>query len=184
MENFVKKITSYQFFNNLYPGALLWFVICNLFHIQFNCGDFVIVFFVCYFLGMVSSRVGSLVVEPIAKCFVRWSDKGDYVRASERDSSISTLMQEANTYRTLAALGLLVTFILVACSVPDVWSVVLDFRMTACDYNIVPFCTGFLFENAGLILGGIWVTILFVLSYIKQLRHIQQRIELASCNKT
>lgn len=64
---------------------------------------------VCYFIGMLINRVGSLVVEPCLKKteLVTFAPLEQYIEASKKDSKIEILSETNNTYRSLAALFLI-----------------------------------------------------------------------------
>jgi hypothetical protein len=64
--------------------------------------------FLYYFIGLVISRIGSLTIAPVLKetGFVKFAPYGDYIKASRNDPKIEVLSEANNTYRTLAALFL------------------------------------------------------------------------------
>jgi len=64
--------------------------------------------FIYYFSGMVISRIGSLVIEPICKKtrLVTYAPKEEYVAATQKDNLIGTLLEACNLYRTCAGLCL------------------------------------------------------------------------------
>lgn len=107
------KITIYEFFNVLFPGVLLGAYSMELFGIEFYSNNnmvfqTIIVLCLAYFLGLVVSRLGSLLVEPIAKKtgLIRWNEK--YYRAEEKDSKLPTLLKDFNMYRSIISLAFLI----------------------------------------------------------------------------
>jgi hypothetical protein len=60
-------------------------------------------------VGLVISRVGSLVVEPILKrtSFLNLAEHKDFAAASKKDSKIETLLEVNNMYRTLGTMFIL-----------------------------------------------------------------------------
>ena len=59
-----------------------------------------------YFIGLVISRVGSLIVKPVLERigFVKEAPYEDYVEASASDSRIGILSAQNNLFRTLCAM--------------------------------------------------------------------------------
>src|SRR5882724_6192936 len=97
MTEIINKITSYNLFNYLVPGVLFaafvdYFTIYPL--IQDNL---IIGAFVYYFLGLVVSRFGSLVIEPVLK-------KISFLKF---DPYIELFSEENNMYRTFISLFVL-----------------------------------------------------------------------------
>jgi hypothetical protein len=106
MNELLDKISSYNIFNYLLPGVVFAVLAGEVIKRPLVQPDLVTGAFLYYFLGMVVSRFGSLVVEPILKGlkFVRFADYRDFVAASQKDPKIDVLSETNNTYRTLAAL--------------------------------------------------------------------------------
>lgn len=109
----IEKISSYNIFNYLLPGIL--FAVC----IDAFTGYTVIVdntllgLFVYYFYGLIVSRLGSLIVEPLLRAtnIVSFSDYGDFINASRKDPKIEHLSEVNNMYRTLLSLMVFVGII-------------------------------------------------------------------------
>ena len=70
MKDLLEKISSYHFFNYLLPGILFAVVAQYTTVYDFLQKDIIIGAFVYYFIGLVISRVGSLLLEPILKRFL------------------------------------------------------------------------------------------------------------------
>lgn len=72
--------------------------------------------FVYYITGMILSRLGSTIVEPLYKkaCFVVYAKYKNFLDASANDSKLDILVLENNTYRTLIAtfISLLLLFLI------------------------------------------------------------------------
>ena len=64
-------------------------------------------------MGLIVSRVGSLVIEPLYKYLhiVQFVPYEKYIVASRSDAKIDTLSQENNTYRTLISMLAVYVFI-------------------------------------------------------------------------
>jgi hypothetical protein len=106
MTDLLTKISSYNLFNNLFPGALFVFLSQQLDLVTIKEQNLVLLFFLFYFAGMTVSRIGSVIVEPIFKRLgiVRYASYSDYIEASSKDSKIELLLEANNTYRTIVSL--------------------------------------------------------------------------------
>lgn len=109
MEELIEKISSYNFFNYLLPGILFAVAINSLTSYSFIQEDIIIGFFVYYFIGLIISKFGSLVVEPILKkvSFLKFADYKDFISASKKDSRINIFSEENNMYRTFCSMFVL-----------------------------------------------------------------------------
>lgn len=108
LQHVVGKISSYNIFNNLYPGVIFCYLLKLIFNTDILLDDWFENLFVCYFMGMVLSRVGSVVIEPLLKIFktakkqlIKLAPYSDYEKASAANPFVVTLNEERNTYRSL-----------------------------------------------------------------------------------
>lgn len=110
MEKLAEKLDSYDILNNLLPGIVLDFLFEKILGINLVNGNMVENLFVFYFIGMIVSRIGSLVLEPICKKikWVTYADYGDFVKASRKDEKINVLSEINNSYRTIFSVCLIV----------------------------------------------------------------------------
>ncbi len=106
MNDLISKISSYHLFNYLLPGCLFAFWADRITHRGFIQQNILIGFFLYYFCGLVISRLGSLLIEPLLKYvkFLKFTDYKDYIAACKKDDKIETLSESNNMYRTLCAL--------------------------------------------------------------------------------
>ncbi len=153
-----EKISSYNLFNNLLPGILFVFIVTEL--TSFNLileNNFIGAFFY-YFVGMIISRLSSLIIEPFLKWvkFVKYAEYKDYLIACERDNKIDLLSEGNNVYRTFIALFVAV-------------SLTFAYDKIAIRFSI-PIET----TSIGVIIG---LLILFLFSYRKQTAFIRKRVE-------
>lgn len=113
MSDFLKSISSYNLFNNLLPGVVSSVLISKLFLIPFIQADIVVGIFFYYFVGLIVSRFGSIVVEPILKKigFLSFAPYPDYIVASKEDIKIEVLSETNNMYRTMLSMMLLIALI-------------------------------------------------------------------------
>lgn len=110
MNELLAKLSSYNVFNYLLPGIVFAILAGDIIHSPITQKDIVTGAFFYYFVGLVVSRFGSLIIEPLLKWlrFVEFADYKDFVTASQKDAKLDVLSEVNNTYRTLASLfGLL-----------------------------------------------------------------------------
>ena len=158
MKEFLDKLSSYNLFNYLFPG-IVFVVICDkTTSFSFLQDDIVTGLFVYYFSGLVISRFGSLVLEPILKCisFVKFAAYGDFLSASKADSRIELLSEQNNMYRTIISLFVLVLLL----------------KLYECIETLWPWL-----KSADPIVMIVLLLILFSFSYRKQTNYITKRIK-------
>jgi hypothetical protein len=109
MTDLLDKISSYNLFNYLLPGVLFAVIASRLTHYTFLGYEIAVAAFLYYFIGLVVSRFGSLVIEPFFKLigFVKFADYRTFIAASKQDPKIELLSEVNNTYRTLCSLFVL-----------------------------------------------------------------------------
>lgn len=158
MKELLDKLSSYNIFNYLLPGALLAAVVDELTSLQILQKDIVIGVFIYYFLGSVVSRIGSLLIEPVFRKagIVKFAPYEDYVRVSKEDPKLDVLSEANNMYRTLCSLMVCVGTISLYDKASISWPVLHTLAPTV------------------LILG---LFSLYVFSYRKQTAYITRRIE-------
>jgi hypothetical protein len=101
----LSKISSYNIFNYLFPGAVFMVASERLGIVKMPDLDIVTKLLVYYSVGLMISRIGSLVLEPVLRWtkIVTYSDYDAYIIASERDKKIEAFIEASNTLRTIAA---------------------------------------------------------------------------------
>lgn len=165
-KNISSKISSYNILNNLLPGILFKYLIELFTSYKLEVGNTWESIFIYYFIGMVISRVGSIIIEPalsILKLKNRKNDKEfmlirrtsyeDYVLASEKQPIINILSETNNVYRTVISLLLCVLTITIYESF---------YRYVGKMVKIIALISGI---------------ILFIMSYRKQTKYITNRVE-------
>ena len=65
MEVLLEKISSYNILNNLIPGAIFTFAFKFLYVINMDDYSVIEKLILYYFIGMILSRIGSLIIEPL-----------------------------------------------------------------------------------------------------------------------
>lgn len=153
----LEKLSSYNLFNNLFPGILFVYIVSKLTNFNLIMENNLIGAFFYYFVGIVISRFGTLIVEPVLKKirFIKFADYKDYIVASEKDSKIDILSEQNNMFRTIISL---LIFVLLST---------LYAKITIC------FCIPVKATLTGLVIG---LLILFLFSYRKQTNYIRKRV--------
>ncbi len=113
MNYILDKISSYNIFNNLLPGIVFVILTSKLTIYNLIQGDHIIGIFLYYFIGLIISRIGSLIIEPLLKYinFLNGKNYKGYINASKIDSKIELLLEVNNTYRTMCSLIISVIFL-------------------------------------------------------------------------
>lgn len=163
LSQIVEKISSYNIFNNLYPGILFIYLLKFMFGINILSDKWFENLVVFYFVGMVLSRIGSIIIEPIMKKIkvVKYAPYSDYVKASSIEPLVDTLSEVNNTYRTLLSTFICAFLYKVCITINEI-----------CLINEVTF----LQKNKDWIL-IILLIILFSFSYVKQASYVRKRVE-------
>jgi hypothetical protein len=106
MKEILEKISSYNLFNYLLPGTVFVFVLAKISEHNFIQKDLLIGAFFYYFIGLIISRIGSVIIEPLLKKwnFLKFAEYSDFVIYSKKDDKIDVLSETNNMYRTIIAL--------------------------------------------------------------------------------
>src|SRR5262245_46621561 len=106
MKDLLDKISSYNLFNYLLPGILFVVIAQKFTRYSFVQDNLVMGVFVYYFVCLIISRVGSLIIEPFLKkiSFVVFADYSDFIIATNADPKIEILSEVNNMYRTIIAM--------------------------------------------------------------------------------
>ncbi len=106
MKELLDKLSSYNLFNYLLPGIVYVAILEQVSSYSLIQKDIVIGVFLYYFIGLVISRVGSIIIEPVFKKLhiLNFSDYSKYVSASKSDPLLPTLSEANNMYRTLCSM--------------------------------------------------------------------------------
>lgn len=163
MKELLDKLSSYNIFNYLLPGILFAVIITKTTEFTLIQSDIISGVFVYYFIGLVISRVGSLIIEPILKKinFVKFADYKDFVQVSAEDQKLEVLSESNNMYRTLISTFFLIVLIKLYFILAKSWTFLSDW--------------------------GVWILIallivMFLFSYKKQTKYIASRINSQKSN--
>ncbi len=109
MEKVIDKISTYNLLNYLLPGVLFVVLAKSFLFIDLTQGDIVLDVFVYYFVGLVVSRFGSLLIETLLKKikFLKFAKHEDFIAVSKNDPKLEVLSQENNVYRTFISMFVL-----------------------------------------------------------------------------
>ena len=158
MKDLLDKISSYNLFNYFFPGVVFVVILEKISIYNLIQKDLLVGAFFYYFIGLVVSRVGSIFVEPSLKkiSFLKFSDYGDFISASEKDSKIELFSEVNNMYRTLTSLFLILTSI-------KFYELIANKFPALNDTQIIIFL--------------VVLFVLFLFSYRKQTDYITKRVE-------
>lgn len=156
----IEKISRYNLFNYLLPGVV--FVIFALYIFEFDMSkisniSLVFTLFFAYFTGMVISRLGSIIFEPLLKWtkFVEFAEYNNFLEVTKIDKKIDELSEENNVYRTYIALFAILLFLYVVKTMVEYFG----FTDTQTEITIL-----------------VLLFILFLFSYRKQTNYIKNRV--------
>jgi len=109
MKDLLDKLSSYNIFNYLFPGIVFAVILTKITSYSLLQENPITGVFVYYFIGLVISRFGSLVIEPFLKkiSFLKFVDYKEFVLASKKDEKIELFSESNNMYRTLSSLFIL-----------------------------------------------------------------------------
>lgn len=109
MKEILDKISSYNLFNYLLPGILFVTITNSFTGYSFIENNLIIAGFVYYFIGLVISRIGSLIIEPTLKkiSFIEFTDYKEFISASKKDPKIDLFSESNNMYRTFISMLIL-----------------------------------------------------------------------------
>jgi len=158
MKDFLTQLTSYNLLNHLFPGAIFCILGDKFTGLPLVQENLVSAFFFYYFVGLVLSRIGSLVVEPIVKSrtVTQNSNYPKFVAAVTKDPKIDLLVEINTLYRTLIAFP----FVLALLKIYTTWS------------SIEPWV-----QTLGPYLLGLLLSVIFFFSYKKQSKYISDRVD-------
>ena len=161
IDSFIRQITSYNLFNYLLPGTLFCFLMSTMFGYPFIVDNLFVAFFAYYFVGLVISRIGSLIIEPVFKTLklFKYAPYKDFLTAAASDAKIDVLSEQNNVYRTLTSLPICMLVFLVASRLSEIG----EFPL--------------LFQKIGLLVA---IFVLFVFSFRKQSKYVIERVEVAN----
>ena len=165
MENLLKAISKYEILNNLIPGVVFCVLARSLTSFDWIQAELLVGLIFYYFVGMVISRFGSIVIEPMLKWLkvIEFVPYQQFVTAAKVDDKIDVLSEQNNVYRTLVSMLLLLGLL-----------AVLDWSSIA---NSIPTYVA----SAALL---VCLLLLFVIAYSKQTKYVTARVKNAENSKS
>ena len=161
----IDKLSLYNFLTNILPGTVLCVILKYLVGYDLIPDDYYQAGIVFYFVGMVNSRVGSLVIEPILKAisWVKFAPYSEFLRAEKDDAKLTMLSQENNVFRSYISVMFIsiLGYIYKTCS--------LDLRLSLNNESLVLIVVLF---------------VLFLFAYKKQTSFVRKRVENFIKNKS
>ena len=174
IKSVIEKISSYNIFNNLFPGIIFCSVVEQTTRFSLVRDGVWENLFIYYFVGMIISRIGSIFIEKWLKTikvknkktnckepFLKFAPYNMYIEASQNDPFIMTLNEMNNVYRTIIAT---VTLIMI--------TKLFDWLI----YDWVK-RLGQIGNNLFVVIVCLLIIMLFIYSYKKQTEYIRSRIE-------
>lgn len=108
MKEIIEKISSYNIFNYLFPGILYVIFLREITNFDLVQENNFLGAVLYYFIGLVISRIGSLIIGKILQSkrlkFIKFADYKDYITACDKDNKIELFSEVNNMYRTLISL--------------------------------------------------------------------------------
>lgn len=158
MEKFLNKISEYHFLQSVVPGMIFTYCSKMFYEVNFLTDKLVYDFIVILIIGLIISRIGSIIVEPLLKKMkiLNYCKYTDYVEASQKDCLIKNLSETNNLYRVIIATFLVLLFekLYLIISEKFVW-------LNDWSYLII----------------SVLLIVLFIFSYRKQTKYINQRVD-------
>ena len=154
----LEKLSQYNFLTNILPGTVLCIVLRYLVGYDLLLADTYLAGILFYFVGMINSRVSSLVVEPFLK-WTKWlvfAPYSDFVKAEQKDAKVTLISQENNTYRSYVS--------------------VMFISLVAYLYKNYLTVFAFIKDNETIIL-LIIIGFIFMCAYRKQTNYVRKRVE-------
>ena len=157
MKDLLDKLGSYNVFNYLLPGVVFVYSLQTVTAHNLINSNIVIGAFVYYFLGLIISRTGSLILDPVLKKlgFIKFASYQEFVAASKVDPKIEVFSEINNMYRTFCAMFMLIATV----RLYDKASISCPVLTVIAPYVLI-----------------IALLILFLFSYKKQTEYIKKRI--------
>ncbi len=168
------KITSYNIFNNLFPGIVFCYILRQITIFNLANETWFENLFVYYFIGMILSRFGSVIIEPILQKwritnkstkdkepFLKYASYSDYKEASSAEPFIVILSETNNTYRTIVAMLVCIIICkLYEFLIYSILSTYFSWAVLAGQWSII-----------------VLIIVMFVLAYQKQTDYVRKSVE-------
>jgi len=161
MKDLLDKISSYNLFNYLLPGILFVYISKTFTNYNFIQENNLVGAFLYYFIGIIISGFGDLLVEPILLKikFIKFAPYEKFVSASKKDEKINLFSEINNTFRTMIALFIILL-------------ILKGYNHYQILYNIP--------DRISNLIGVAFILVIFLFSYRKMTNYITKRVEEAN----
>lgn len=158
MKELLDKLSSYNIFNYLFPGIVFCYLSNDVTGYQLVSSDIVTGVFFYYLMGLIISRVGSIIIEPLLKKLkiVHFASYSEFIEASKNDPKIEVLSENNNMFRTLISLFFLLIVFKLFFIFETICPLIIEFRWLIISLVLI---------------------FLFILGYRKQTNYIVNRIK-------
>lgn len=165
MNELLAKISFYNIFNYLVPGAVFVYISKFFIDIDWRESNLVLNLAMIYFAGMVISRIGSVLIEPfleskrITTRFPALSkgNYADFLEVEKKDPKTLILLESRNTYRTFVSLFVLIPILILG-------ELLIENTVGGLPYWLQ------------LLLLSLFLIVIFVLSFTKQNKYLNDRV--------
>ena len=152
-------VEIFSMIGNFISGVIFGYYLNDIIGIRILGKDMIFNICICYVVGLLVSRFGTLVVEKVLKKLkcINFANYTDYVVASKKDETLRFLSQINNFFRTIIAMVFLM--------------------ITA---YVLSFFKAYLIEYKTplTIILGVLVLVLMICSYKKQTEYINKRVQI------
>jgi len=158
MKDVIGKLSTYNLYNYLLPGVIFAALADIFTSYTVLQEDIVIGFFLYYALGVVVSRIGSLVIEPPLKLLKKFPkfEYADFVVLSKDDAILEVLREVMNMFRSFSAMfGLLLVI--------KVYDILLKKSQLSDDWDFIIIM--------------VLLVVLFIVAFGKQRGYVGKRID-------
>ena len=152
------KISAYQVVNYIIPGSVLCVLLKHMVGYDIIAFSMIENVIICYFVGLVNSRLGSLILRPILKkCrLVKDAPYDDFVSVEKYDAKLTMLSDINNVFRSFASVMLV---LLIAYGIKHI-EIIEKYIITNFNWIAILF-----------------LLMLFVFSIRKQTKFVKDRVE-------
>lgn len=152
------KISAYQVVNYIIPGSVLCVLLKHMVGYDIIAFSMIENVIICYFVGLVNSRLGSLILRPILKkCrLVKDAPYDDFVNVEKYDAKLTMLSDINNVFRSFASVMLV---LLIAYGIKHI-EIIEKYIITNFNWIAILF-----------------LLIIFVFSIRKQTKFVKDRVE-------
>lgn len=166
IKNLFEKISSYDLFNNLFPGIIFYIILEHTIKFSFSVEGVLEKLFLYYFIGIVINRIGAIVIEKFLKerNFIEYAPYNDYINASKKEPLIKVLSEKNSIYLTIVAMSIVIISV-------ELYDLILGY-----------ISNNYWFSDLILLIIFLAIAILFTISYRKQTNYIKERIKEANQN--